>query len=172
MQIQLNIPLKIPLQVVHDIVTHNIALVDIQNSMLEHKKLEEECDNELTTWNFKAIARETDLSSRATGKSGKKRKKQGQNKEVPQPTKFLPKRVVSISKMLIKTLIWNSKSVNTQQAFHRVINMHKEYDFFIVALVEPCQNSRHIQRYKRRLGMEVTFANINGKICLIFLYCG
>nr|XP_009607655.1 uncharacterized protein LOC104101836 [Nicotiana tomentosiformis] len=59
-------------------------------------------------------------------------------------------------------------SVNTQQAFQRVINMQREHGFFIVALMEPFQNCRHIQRYRIRLGMDAVMSNINGKIWLLF----
>lgn len=48
MQIQLNIPLKFPIQVLHDIVTHNVTPVEIQQTMVEHKQFEEEDDDEST----------------------------------------------------------------------------------------------------------------------------
>ncbi|OIS97071.1 hypothetical protein A4A49_60549, partial [Nicotiana attenuata] len=72
--------------------------------------------------------------------------------------------------VLPKTLIWNTRSVNTQLVFPRVINMQMEPNFFVIALMEPFQNARHIQRYRRKLYMEVAFSNINGKIWL-FLCC-
>ncbi|XP_070056126.1 uncharacterized protein [Nicotiana tomentosiformis] len=34
--------------------------------------------------------------------------------------------------------------------------------------MEPFQNARHIQRYRRRLDMETAFSNLNGKIWLFF----
>ncbi|XP_070034553.1 uncharacterized protein [Nicotiana tomentosiformis] len=68
--------------------------------------------------------------------------------------------------MMIKTLIWNIRSVKTQQAFHRVINLHREHAFFIVALMEPFQKTKHIQRYMKRIGMDNAYSNINGKIWL------
>ncbi|XP_075097952.1 uncharacterized protein LOC142175266 [Nicotiana tabacum] len=58
------------------------------------------------------------------------------------------------------------KSVKTQQAFHRVINMQKEHGFFIVALMETFQKKRLLQKYRRRLGMENAISNVNGKIWL------
>lgn len=36
-------------------------------------------------------------------------------------------------------LIWNIKSVNTQKAFTRLINMHKKHRFYFVGLMEPFQ---------------------------------
>ncbi|OIT29625.1 hypothetical protein A4A49_57336, partial [Nicotiana attenuata] len=70
--------------------------------------------------------------------------------------------------MMIKTLIWNIRSVRTQQAYQRMINMHKEYGFFIFSLMEPFQKDGHIQRYRIRLGMDAAYSNINGKIWLLF----
>ncbi|XP_070045343.1 uncharacterized protein [Nicotiana tomentosiformis] len=70
--------------------------------------------------------------------------------------------------MMIKALIWNLRHVKTQQAFQRVINMQREFGFFVVALMEPFQNYRHIQRYRRRLNMEAVFAKLNRKIWLFF----
>lgn len=67
---------------------------------------------------------------------------------------------------MIKSLIWNIRSVNTQQAFQRVIILHRQHRFSIIALMEPFQNCRHIQTYRRRLGMEAVLSNINGKIWL------
>ncbi|OIT21068.1 hypothetical protein A4A49_61788, partial [Nicotiana attenuata] len=70
--------------------------------------------------------------------------------------------------MMIKTLIWNIRSIKTQQAFQRVVNMQKEHGFFIVALMEPFQKKKFIDKYKRRLGMEAAISNVNGKIWLFF----
>ncbi|XP_075083544.1 uncharacterized protein LOC142167279 [Nicotiana tabacum] len=68
--------------------------------------------------------------------------------------------------MMIKTLIWNIRSVKIQQAFQRVINMQKEHGFFVIALMEPFQNQSFIQKYRRRLGMDAAISNVNGKIWL------
>ncbi|OIT28638.1 hypothetical protein A4A49_64033, partial [Nicotiana attenuata] len=62
----------------------------------------------------------------------------------------------------------NIRSVKTQQAFQRVINMQREHDFFIVSLMEPFQKTRHIQKYRRRLGMDAEISNVNRKIWLFF----
>ncbi|OIT21093.1 hypothetical protein A4A49_63446, partial [Nicotiana attenuata] len=53
-------------------------------------------------------------------------------------------------------------------AFQRVVNMQKEHGFFIVALMEPFQKKKFIDKYKRRLGMEAAISNVNGKIWLFF----
>lgn len=69
---------------------------------------------------------------------------------------------------MIKTLIWNIRPVRTQHDFQMVISMHREYGFFIVSLMEPFQKAGYIQRYRRRLGMDAAYSNINGKIWLLF----
>lgn len=97
MQLQINVPLKSPNQILHDIITHNVAPVDLRNVEVEQGGIEEEGD-ESTAGNFKAIARDADLSPRIAGRSGKKGKKQGQVKELPQPTRIMPKRAVSVTK--------------------------------------------------------------------------
>ncbi|XP_070026034.1 uncharacterized protein [Nicotiana sylvestris] len=70
--------------------------------------------------------------------------------------------------MMIKTLIWNIRSVNTQQAFPRVINMQREHNFFVIALIEPFQKKGFINRYRRRLNMDTAYSNINGQLWLLF----
>ncbi|XP_070035101.1 uncharacterized protein [Nicotiana tomentosiformis] len=70
--------------------------------------------------------------------------------------------------MMIKALIWNIRSVNTQQDFPRVINMNRKHNFCVVALMEPFQKKGLIDRYRRRLNMETAYANINGQIWLFF----
>lgn len=66
--------------------------------------------------------------------------------------------------MMKKALIWNIRSVRTQQAFHRLQMLHKHHQFSIIGLMETFQNAREIQTYKRRLNMNQAGANINGKI--------
>lgn len=75
MQIQVNVPLKSPNQILHDIITHKELLVDIQNALIDQQQYEEEGDDESTAGNFKPVAREGDLSPRENAKSGKKGKK-------------------------------------------------------------------------------------------------
>lgn len=93
MQLQLNVPLKSPLKTLHDLVTHNMELVDI--ALIEQHQLEEERDGESTAGNFREVTREGDLSPRTSARGGKKAKKQTQNKELVQPTRILPRRAAS-----------------------------------------------------------------------------
>lgn len=94
MKIHLNVPLQSPNQIRHDIITHNMVPIDIQNIILEKEQLEEEGDEESTSGNLKAIAREGDLSPTLGNKSGRKGKKQGLIKEIQLPKRVLPKRAV------------------------------------------------------------------------------
>ncbi|XP_070041414.1 uncharacterized protein [Nicotiana tomentosiformis] len=48
LQIQLNVPLKNPIHVLHGIVTHNVSPLDMHNVMLDQMQLEEEVDDEST----------------------------------------------------------------------------------------------------------------------------
>ncbi|XP_059306421.1 uncharacterized protein LOC132057846 [Lycium ferocissimum] len=66
--------------------------------------------------------------------------------------------------MTVKSLFWNIRSVNSQQAFHRVQMLNKHHKFFLVPLREPFQHQRQIQKYRRRLGMPYANFNCNGKI--------
>ncbi|XP_059285583.1 uncharacterized protein LOC132039048 [Lycium ferocissimum] len=42
--------------------------------------------------------------------------------------------------------------------------LHEHHKFSIIALMEPFQHFRHIQRFRRRLGMKYAHHNCNGKI--------
>ncbi|XP_060183360.1 uncharacterized protein LOC132613364 [Lycium barbarum] len=62
------------------------------------------------------------------------------------------------------SLMWNIRSVNTQQAFERVVLMHRQKNFNFIALMEPFQHHRHIDMYRLWLGMGTAWHNITGKI--------
>lgn len=95
MQIQINVPLRTPNQVLHDIITHKELPDDIQNNLIDQQlQYEGEGDDESTAENFKAVSREGDLSPKSAGKSGRKGKK-NQPKEPSQPTRILPRRAAS-----------------------------------------------------------------------------
>ncbi|XP_059306396.1 uncharacterized protein LOC132057813 [Lycium ferocissimum] len=100
--------------------------------------IEEDRGIEDRAQNIKKAVRDADVSPKAIAKSGKKAK----HTEIQQ----------------------TKRSVNTQQAFQRLINMQRQCKCFIIALMEPFQNCRHLQKYKRRLGMEAALSNTNGKI--------
>lgn len=66
--------------------------------------------------------------------------------------------------MMMKELIGNIKSVKSQRAFHKVQMLHRHHKFIFIALMEPFQQVRYIQKYKIRLGMAQANANSNRKI--------
>ncbi|OIT18773.1 hypothetical protein A4A49_55617, partial [Nicotiana attenuata] len=94
LQIKVNIPLKSPNQMLHDIITHQELPIEIQTAVDQQNQLEEEGDDESTAENFKDVMREGDVSPTAVTKSGRKGKK-NQPKEPVQPTRILPKRAAS-----------------------------------------------------------------------------
>ncbi|XP_060194987.1 uncharacterized protein LOC132624185 [Lycium barbarum] len=66
--------------------------------------------------------------------------------------------------MMMKAFIWNIRSVRTQQAFHMLQMLHRHHQFTFVALMEPFQQARNVEVYKRKLGMNIAGANSTGKI--------
>ncbi|XP_075084879.1 uncharacterized protein LOC142168117 [Nicotiana tabacum] len=61
-------------------------------------------------------------------------------------------------------LIWNIRSVNTQQAFERLIKMHRQHHFEFIGLMEPMQQARKLERYRRKIGFAQAIANVSNKI--------
>ncbi|XP_059301772.1 uncharacterized protein LOC132053675 [Lycium ferocissimum] len=66
--------------------------------------------------------------------------------------------------MMMKAFIWNIRSVRTQKAFHRLQMLHRHHKFTFIALMEPFQQARNVEIYKRKLGMNIAGENSNGKI--------
>lgn len=64
----------------------------------------------------------------------------------------------------MKALLWNIRSVNTQKAFTRLINLHKRNQYYIIELMEPFEDSQGIEEYRRRLGIKHVVANTNSQI--------
>ncbi|OIT03890.1 hypothetical protein A4A49_10371 [Nicotiana attenuata] len=95
MQLQLNVPLKTPLQHLHDLVTHNVAPID--EDLMRQNPMEDDGDDKSTEENFKQVARDGGLSPTASAKGGKKTKK-NQNKVSQQPLRIMPRRATSLSK--------------------------------------------------------------------------
>ncbi|XP_019241851.1 PREDICTED: uncharacterized protein LOC109221873 [Nicotiana attenuata] len=61
-------------------------------------------------------------------------------------------------------LIWNITSVNTQQAFERLIKMHRKHHYDFIGLMEPMQQTRTLERYRSRIGFAQAIANVSNKI--------
>lgn len=72
LHLQLNMPLKSPLQALHELLTHNAIPLEIQQATTDLVNYGEEEDDESTIENFKSVAREAYLSPIVGDKSGKK----------------------------------------------------------------------------------------------------
>lgn len=66
--------------------------------------------------------------------------------------------------MMKKAFMGNIRLVRTQGAFHRLQMLHRHHKFFFIALLEPFQHPRQIDKYMRKLGMMHAGSNCNGKI--------
>lgn len=64
----------------------------------------------------------------------------------------------------MNALIWNIRPVNTQRAFERLITMHRKYHFEFIGVIEPMQQSRKLDWYRRQIGFEQAIVNISNKI--------
>ncbi|XP_060190755.1 uncharacterized protein LOC132620046 [Lycium barbarum] len=64
----------------------------------------------------------------------------------------------------MNALIWNIRSVNTKNAFKRLLTMHTKYKFFLIGLMEPFQQAYKLESYRRRLGIKTALSNVSGKI--------
>ncbi|XP_070011033.1 uncharacterized protein [Nicotiana sylvestris] len=61
-------------------------------------------------------------------------------------------------------IIWNIRSVNTQQAFERLVTMHRQHHFDFVGLMEPMQDNKKLELYRRKIGLSQAFLNISNKV--------
>lgn len=50
------------------------------------------------------------------------------------------------------------------KAFTRLVNKHKGNQFYIIGLMEPFQDKKEVEGYRKKLGMEHAVVNANGKI--------
>lgn len=61
-------------------------------------------------------------------------------------------------------LIWNVRSVNTMQAFERLITMHRQHHFDFIGIIESMQQSSKMERYRSRIGVAQAVVNVSNKI--------
>lgn len=61
-------------------------------------------------------------------------------------------------------IIWNVRSVNTMQAFERLITMHRQKNFEFIGILEPMQQSSKMEKYRRRIGLAQAVVNVSNKI--------
>lgn len=64
----------------------------------------------------------------------------------------------------MNAIIWNIRSVNTKNAFERLVTMPRQYEFHFIGQMEPMQNSNKLEEYRRNLGMTHAFVNISNKV--------
>ncbi|XP_070017840.1 uncharacterized protein [Nicotiana sylvestris] len=64
----------------------------------------------------------------------------------------------------MNALIWNIRSVNTQQAFERLTNMHRQKHYDFVGLMEPKQQAKKLERYRNKVGLAQAISNVSNKI--------
>lgn len=64
--------------------------------------------------------------------------------------------------MMNKDLFQNIRYMRTQNSFHKVQMLHIHQKLFLVSLMEPFLDTRHVQKDKRRLGMQYAKYNQNG----------
>ncbi|XP_019242042.1 PREDICTED: uncharacterized protein LOC109222093, partial [Nicotiana attenuata] len=61
-------------------------------------------------------------------------------------------------------IIWNVRSVNTMQAFERLILLHKKHHFEFIGIMEPMQQANKVERYRSRIGLAQAVVNVSNKI--------
>ncbi|XP_070048975.1 uncharacterized protein [Nicotiana tomentosiformis] len=62
----------------------------------------------------------------------------------------------------------NGKSVNTKRAFERIITIHRQYHFQFIGLMEPMQQARKLERYRRWIDFAQAMVNVSNKIWASF----
>lgn len=68
----------------------------------------------------------------------------------------------------MKAFIWNIRSVKSQKAFQRGQMLNRVRNFAFVAVLEPFQHSRYINKYRARMQIPHMFHSCKGKIwCFI-----
>ncbi|WMV51732.1 hypothetical protein MTR67_045117 [Solanum verrucosum] len=70
--------------------------------------------------------------------------------------------------MIDKALFWNIRSVNTQNAFGRLVDLNRRNNYNFIALMEPFQAPREIHNFRVRLGFDNAFVNSSGKIWIFW----
>lgn len=70
--------------------------------------------------------------------------------------------------MIDKALFWNIKSINTQNAFGRLTNLHRRQKYSFIALMDPFRDPSELDQYKRGLGFDNALVNCSGKIWIFW----
>ncbi|KAK6773704.1 hypothetical protein RDI58_028942 [Solanum bulbocastanum] len=70
--------------------------------------------------------------------------------------------------MISKLLFWNIRSVNSQNALERLLDLNKKNHYSYIALLEPFQSPTEIESFRRRLGKQHARANCSAKIWIFW----
>lgn len=70
--------------------------------------------------------------------------------------------------MLHNILFWNIRSIQTQNAFVKVIDLKRRHHYSFIALFEPFIGPQDIEEYRRKIKMEHARVNYSGKIWLFW----
>uniref|UniRef100_A0A0V0H2Z6 Putative ovule protein n=1 Tax=Solanum chacoense TaxID=4108 RepID=A0A0V0H2Z6_SOLCH len=70
--------------------------------------------------------------------------------------------------MVSKALFGNIRSVMTQKAFDRLIELHYRHHYSYIALLEPFQSPSELETYRRKLGMPNAKVNCAAKIWIFW----
>lgn len=66
--------------------------------------------------------------------------------------------------MMEEIIFWNIRSVKSQKAFERLMDLNRRNRYSFVALMEPFQPVSELEMYKRRLGFHNAYCNVSSKI--------
>ncbi|KAH0713391.1 hypothetical protein KY290_008987 [Solanum tuberosum] len=143
----------------------SLAEIEMQNNNIRSENIEKETLEK----NIKEVAKAGDISPRHTkGNGGESSKKQWKiSKRYFTSNKTTTKEASCLqiqSLMTNKILLWNIRSVNTQQAFERLTNLNRRNNYWLIGLMEPFQDSSDLERYRRRLGHDTALVNCSGQI--------
>lgn len=70
--------------------------------------------------------------------------------------------------MIDKAVFWNIKSVNTQDAIGRLIDMNRRCHYSFIALMEPFRASEELDHYRSRIGFDHALVNVFKKIWIFW----
>ncbi|KAK4732459.1 hypothetical protein R3W88_025447 [Solanum pinnatisectum] len=70
--------------------------------------------------------------------------------------------------MINKMLFWNIRSVRSQRAFERLMDLNRKHQYSYIAILEPFQSPVELEIYRRRLGMANAKTNMYVKIWIFW----
>lgn len=65
---------------------------------------------------------------------------------------------------MMNSLILNIRSVNTKKAFVSLITMNRMYHIQFIDLMEPIQQARKMDKYRRKISFAQAVVNVSNKI--------